>query len=156
MVKGTFNLGDMGSKPDVANKGDGYWKIISDWSSCSVACGGGTQTQQRQCIPPAPGKAPCSGPEILNRPCNTQNCPNSTSDVPPDHIQVAPAVFKTVRISNDFQTNERCVKILADVDVEVPNSGGGSGARLPHKMVVNNRTLSIFTSSNVQDIDWII
>ena len=30
--------------PDNSNKGDGYWKVISDWSSCTVACGGGTQT----------------------------------------------------------------------------------------------------------------
>lgn len=23
---------------------DGYWKVMNDWSSCTVACGGGTQT----------------------------------------------------------------------------------------------------------------
>lgn len=51
---------------------------------------------------------------------------------------MAPAVFKTVQISNDYQTNERCVKIVADVDVEVPSESGGASALTPHKLVVNN------------------
>ena len=25
------------------------WRILSDWTPCSVTCGGGTMTMQRQC-----------------------------------------------------------------------------------------------------------
>jgi len=49
---------------------NGGW---SGWSSCSVTCGGGTQT--RSCTNPRPanGGANCSG--ASSRACNTQACP---------------------------------------------------------------------------------
>jgi hypothetical protein len=31
-------------EPNVMEKIDGYWEIISNWSTCTVKCGGGTQT----------------------------------------------------------------------------------------------------------------
>ena len=48
---------------------DGGW---SSWNSCSLSCGGGTQT--RTCTNPAPsgGGAPCSGPSSQS--CNTHSC----------------------------------------------------------------------------------
>lgn len=48
---------------------DGDW---TDWSECSVSCGGGTQT--RTCTDPAPscGGADCVGSDTQN--CNTQPC----------------------------------------------------------------------------------
>ena len=48
---------------------DGGW---SDWSQCSVSCGGGTQT--RTCTNPSPanGGADCVGPS--SQACNTQSC----------------------------------------------------------------------------------
>ena len=51
---------------------NGGW---SDWSTCSVSCGGGTQT--RTCTNPAPanGGSPCSG--ASSKDCNTQACCNS-------------------------------------------------------------------------------
>lgn len=49
---------------------NGGW---SDWSGCSVACGGGTQS--RACTNPAPscGGADCAGDSTQE--CNTQACP---------------------------------------------------------------------------------
>ncbi len=49
---------------------DGGW---SDWSVCSVQCGGGTQS--RTCTNPAPscGGADCAGDSTME--CNTQACP---------------------------------------------------------------------------------
>ena len=56
----------------------GHWKVIQDWTECSLACGGGKQYQQRLCIP---GKNPqfgCIGPTVMERPCNTAPCPTTT------------------------------------------------------------------------------
>lgn len=56
----------------------GHWKVVQDWTACSLACGGGKQFQQRQCIP---GKNPhlgCVGPTVLERVCNTAPCPTTT------------------------------------------------------------------------------
>ena len=54
---------------------DGGWAQWSDWSPCSVACGGGTQTQTRTCSDPAPanGGQQCEGEDVKTRECNT-NC----------------------------------------------------------------------------------
>eukprot|EP01012_Entosiphon_sulcatum_P049575 TRINITY_DN6820_c0_g1_i6.p1 TRINITY_DN6820_c0_g1~~TRINITY_DN6820_c0_g1_i6.p1 ORF type:complete len:7637 (+),score=112.47 TRINITY_DN6820_c0_g1_i6:5459-28369(+) len=54
---------------------------VSDWSTwgpCSVSCGGGEHTSQRNVIaPPVAGGAPC--PALLRtEPCNTQACPATT------------------------------------------------------------------------------
>ena len=60
---------DSAGSPLPAPPVDGGW---SDFSSCSVSCGGGTQT--RSCTNPAPenGGAACSGPGSQS--CNTQAC----------------------------------------------------------------------------------
>ena len=54
---------------------NGGW---SEWSECSVACGGGTQT--RTCTNPAPanGGAYCEG--SAEQECNTQSCPPGPVD----------------------------------------------------------------------------
>ncbi|MFA5047421.1 MAG: right-handed parallel beta-helix repeat-containing protein [Patescibacteria group bacterium] len=57
---------------------DGGWSAWpTTWSTCSVACGGGTQSHTRTCDNPAPanGGAPCVGSDTESQPCNTQACP---------------------------------------------------------------------------------
>jgi chondroitin sulfate proteoglycan 4/CUB/sushi domain-containing protein len=55
---------------------DGEWGSWSDWSSCSVPCGGGTQSRIRACTDPSPNVcgADCSGSSFESQPCNTQAC----------------------------------------------------------------------------------
>ncbi len=54
---------------------DGHWSSWV-WSSCSVSCGGGTQTATRTCTNPAPscGGSDCSGASSTSQSCNTQSC----------------------------------------------------------------------------------
>jgi len=40
------------------------WKNLQDWSTCTLACGGGTKTLHRVCIKGTKGEA-CKGPEVI-------------------------------------------------------------------------------------------
>ncbi len=55
---------------------DGGWSGWSSWGSCSVSCGGGTQTRTRTCTNPAPanGGAACVGSSSESQSCNTGAC----------------------------------------------------------------------------------
>lgn len=87
----------------VPQKIDGKWMILQDWSTCTLACGGGTQTLHRLCIPPSNGGNACEGGPILNRTCNTQACPNVRVVV---EEKVAPTRVKMLRISKRPQRFE--------------------------------------------------
>jgi hypothetical protein len=56
---------------------DGSWGAWSFFSTCSVTCGGGTQSHTRLCNNPSPsfGGAACSGSSSENASCNAQPCP---------------------------------------------------------------------------------
>uniref|UniRef100_A0A3B3XWQ1 Spondin-like TSP1 domain-containing protein n=1 Tax=Poecilia mexicana TaxID=48701 RepID=A0A3B3XWQ1_9TELE len=47
----------------------GPWLLWSQWSSCSVSCGGGQQSRSRTCTSP-----PCHGVSRQSKMCNTQVC----------------------------------------------------------------------------------
>lgn len=57
---------------------DGGYTLWSDWSVCSVTCGGGLQNRSRTCTNPVPqyGGATCSGDSGEIQDCNTHNCPS--------------------------------------------------------------------------------
>jgi len=69
---------------------NGGW---TDWGSCSVACGGGTQT--RACTNPSPqyGGAACTGSSSQS--CNTQVCPctNGANNPPTCNACTIPLVW---------------------------------------------------------------
>ncbi|XP_048746179.2 uncharacterized protein LOC125658800 [Ostrea edulis] len=56
---------------------NGGWDMWSNWGSCTVTCGGGTQTRSRSCSKPSPqyGGLDCTGPKTSSQDCNTHNCP---------------------------------------------------------------------------------
>ena len=55
---------------------DGNWGAWSAYGTCSVTCGGGTQTHTRVCNNPVPanGGAACTGLASESVLCNTQIC----------------------------------------------------------------------------------
>jgi len=61
-----------GTSPSIAGGFTGY----SSWGSCSVSCGGGTQSRTRSCTSPSPtyGGAGCSGSTSESQSCNTHSC----------------------------------------------------------------------------------
>ena len=92
-----------------SQKIDGKWIILHDWSTCTLACGGGTQTLHRLCIPPTEGGTPCDGQPIITRSCNVQPCPNVRVVV---DEKVAPTKIKMLRISKRPQRYEVIKKLL--------------------------------------------
>ena len=61
---------------------DGYWTPWSNWTACSVSCGGGSRIRVRECVPPRHGGDPCEGisSEEVEE-CNTQHCPSKSAHV---------------------------------------------------------------------------
>ena len=57
---------------------DGGWDDWTNWDTCSVTCGGGSQNRSRTCTNPVPqyGGADCVGFDGENQDCNTHNCPS--------------------------------------------------------------------------------
>ncbi|GFS05101.1 SCO-spondin-like [Elysia marginata] len=54
---------------------DGVFLAWSEWSECSVSCGGGQQWKNRTCQAPQHGGQDCAGPDNVTQTCNTQPCP---------------------------------------------------------------------------------
>ena len=54
---------------------DGIWDNWSDWDHCSVSCGGGTQSRQRECIGPFHGGKTCAGDLSETQSCSENPCP---------------------------------------------------------------------------------
>ena len=55
---------------------DGGWTTWSEWQTCSVTCGGGSQKRTRTCANPLPqhGGAWCSGDVEQTRTCGNVAC----------------------------------------------------------------------------------
>ncbi|XP_053385659.1 uncharacterized protein LOC123538853 [Mercenaria mercenaria] len=55
---------------------DGIWAQWSNWTSCDVTCGNGTQMRTRTCANPAPsnGGNDCIGNDVENVPCTRDLC----------------------------------------------------------------------------------
>ena len=58
---------------------DGQWSIWGDYDTCTLTCGGGTQSAKRVCNNPPPkfGGADCVGISSNVRSCNILPCPGN-------------------------------------------------------------------------------
>ena len=61
---------------------DGMWGSWTEWSACSVTCGDGSQTRDRECDNPerAFGGEDCDGDDEETRDCNDAACPMDGDD----------------------------------------------------------------------------
>lgn len=136
-------------KPDDSGPVDGKWVILQEWSSCTLACGGGTSTLHRQCIPPQNGGKPCDGSAVLTKECNTQVC----EAVVVEKGEELPMKLKLQKISPRWQRYETCVLKEGDVEVvrtdfvELPKK-----PRTPARAILNNQTFSVYAGEEFESL----
>ncbi|KAK6991172.1 SCO-spondin [Biomphalaria glabrata] len=54
---------------------DGTWTVWSEWSPCSLSCGGGSRTRSRKCVGILNGGKNCDGNSEERQLCNSEGCP---------------------------------------------------------------------------------
>ncbi|WAR29734.1 HMCN1-like protein, partial [Mya arenaria] len=54
---------------------DGHWNSWSEYGTCDVTCGTGSQSRSRTCHEPIHGGKPCSGDATGTRSCEMTSCP---------------------------------------------------------------------------------
>ena len=131
---------------------DSEWRLLQDWSTCTVSCGGGTQTRQLICIKGTDGKD-CEGSSIQSRACNTQPC--TPIDPQDTKRELLPLVVKTIQATRRPQREEPCVIKESDLQlVRNDLKGFKIPPKMPARVIMNNSTLSIFMSDEFGDINF--
>lgn len=134
---------------------DGYWITINEWTECNVKCGGGLSFKQRMCIPPKGNGRPCIGEEISTKECNTQPCPDAAAYQ--RELELAKPIVNNpiVKIGTFSERPQRYTKcIIKDVDAFFTemNTDTMTEQKIPSRVVMNNRTISVYKSDNYQDL----
>ncbi|XP_055956173.1 semaphorin-5A-like, partial [Patella vulgata] len=62
----------------VSCKVDGAWELWTQWSECTVTCGGGKQQRDRKCNEAQHGGLKCIGARNESRVCNEFHCPGQS------------------------------------------------------------------------------
>jgi hypothetical protein len=134
---------------------DGYWILLQDWTSCSLKCGGGKSYQHWMCVPPKKGGRKCQGQSLRTRPCNTQPCPVTKSMTTKGASKekmanaIQPAIVRSQPFSNRPQNYIKCE--VRENDVLYMNRKVNKNLKIPARLILNTRTISLFTDENFKD-----
>jgi hypothetical protein len=141
------------------------WMILQDWSQCSLACGGGTSTLHRMCVPPQGSTIlNCEGPAVMTKPCNTQSCPDLYNTIAQNakNTETLKPIVKVLPFSNRPQRYTKCVVKESDMMLRTENNSDiktsvGAGTKtpdvqIPTRVVMNNKTISIFKGVEYEDL----
>lgn len=142
------------SSENVRPGADGIWVPLQDWSTCTLACGGGTKTLHRKCVwdlkaDPEEIK-PCKGDPIVVEPCNEEPCPPPPGEESEEDL---PLKVKIMKVSDRPQTYETC--IIKEGDMEIIRSDLDQFVRpprVPARVVLNNMTLTVFQTTKYDDV----
>lgn len=150
---------------------DGYWIVLQEWSTCTKACGGGTQTLQRMCIPPKKGGKPCEGEALVRKECNTEPCNDMINMVGSStnntvKAQIKEPTLHVLPFSDRPQRFEKCVVKEADLlmteeldskkfqmSFDDQMSGQlGQKIQIPVRVVMNLETLTAYSGLEEKDL----
>lgn len=141
---------------------DGYWVTIQDWSQCSLKCGGGKTILHRMCVPPIGRGKPCEGQGIISKICNSNPCPlfsKLNGAITQSETQVLKPTIKVMTFSNRPQQYSKCIIKESDLLYTKYEENNNSNVQstidkeynmttLPVRVVMNNKTFSIFAGEN--------
>eukprot|EP00340_Litonotus_pictus_P004622 CAMPEP_0170527366 /NCGR_PEP_ID=MMETSP0209-20121228/12848_1 /TAXON_ID=665100 ORGANISM="Litonotus pictus, Strain P1" /NCGR_SAMPLE_ID=MMETSP0209 /ASSEMBLY_ACC=CAM_ASM_000301 /LENGTH=521 /DNA_ID=CAMNT_0010817849 /DNA_START=974 /DNA_END=2539 /DNA_ORIENTATION=- len=153
-------ISEMRRKRLYVNVGDGYWDLLSDWSQCSLKCGGGFSLQQWMCVPPSnPQGKHCEGVAVLKKHCNNKPCPgvylnkDSIGDMESDEhtekpiLKVQPFLSRPQRYER-YRILEKDVFLLREKLDD--NNKIVSSDRVPVRLVINKNTVSAYQNETLQ------
>jgi hypothetical protein len=126
---------------------DGRWILLQDWTQCTLKCDGGKSYQHMMCVPPRAGGKPCEGPEVRERPCNTQPCPKLDQNVIGPNERLEKPIVKIMPISTRPQSYDKCYlkdmdALMEKNDEEIKNLE--QIPRIPIRLVMNNKSITVF------------
>ena len=129
---------------------DGYWIMLSDWSQCTLKCGGGLNYQQWMCVPPKKGGRPCKGLAIRTKSCHTNKCPtvgkvNILGTL--DKKTVLKPEYKLLPFTSRPQRYIKCKIKENDVLYKTYDTNGDE-IKMPSRIVMNNRTITLYEDEN--------
>ena len=128
---------------------DGHWILLQDWTTCTLSCGGGLSYQQFMCVPPKNGGKPCKGKAIRTKPCNTHKCPDVNVHL--KHLlnqKKMKTIVKILPFSQRPQRYSKCLIKETDAYLMKKDSNGRLVAKQPVRILMNNKTFSIFEDDN--------
>ena len=129
---------------------DGYLIMLSDWSQCTLKCGGGLMYQQWMCVPPKKGGRPCKGKAIRSKSCNNNKCPSvGNIDIfgNTEGKTVLKPEYKLIPFTSRPQRYIKCQIKENDVLYKTYDSSGEE-TKMPSRIVMNNRTITLFQDEN--------
>lgn len=90
------------------------------------------------------------GQAVLAKTCNEMPCPEPADEK--KKPKLLDPMIRVVPISNRFQRFEMCIVKEGDLLIQMPYSKGGHMLELPVRVILNNRTISIFSTSKYNNI----
>jgi hypothetical protein len=163
---GKNSVESLTQKAGEAEKNDGRWVVLQDWSQCSLACGGGIQTLQLMCHPPMNGGKPCKGENIRTRPCNSQPCPTIKNKDQP-YIKFENSIVKMMPLTSRPTRYDKCYlkenDVFAVLKPERSNFNeqfsidpnylmSNSCTKIPARIVLTQKSVSIYKNENLDSI----
>ena len=143
---------------------NGYWIKLQDWTPCNKQCGGGLEFEQWMCVPPKNGGAPCFGPAIKTRPCNTQACPsvNNLLATTKNGAMLSPKpIIKVGKFSSRPQRYSKCLVRENDAfitemvdDKDINGKDIQMKIKKPIRIVMNNHTISVFRDDSYEELAY--
>lgn len=119
--------------------------LLSDWSECTLKCGGGKSYQQYMCIP-GNGGEPCPTDLIKSKDCNTQPCPlaKEIEEKKEEKGEFTKPILQIGPYSKRHRRNLKCILKNGESYREEKDEESGEINTIPTVIEMNRNTLTLY------------